>query len=261
MKRLRRRTALITGASSGMGIEYARQLAAMGANLILTARREQALEALQQELEPTGVQITTIPHDLGQSGSAALLWNTIREKNLTVDILVNNAGYGAFGAFDEIAMDKEESMLRLDIISLVQLTRLVAVEMKKRGWGRILQVASVAAYQPAPLFASYAAAKAFVLNYSIAIHNELRGTGVSCTVLSPGVTRTGFFDAADMQQLSLFQRATMMSSQRAVRIGIRAMLKKRSAVVPGVINSLLVFTNRFVGRGMSAAIAKKMMTV
>lgn len=260
MNRFAGKTALITGASSGMGSEYARILARSGVNLILTARRETALQELQSELQDTGCRITCIPHDLGVDGAADVLWDRIAAAGLQVDILINNAGYGAYGPFNEIPREKEATMIQLDIVSLLQLTRLAARDMAARGWGRILQVASVAAYQPSPGVASYAAAKSFVLNYSLAVREELRGSGVSVTVLSPGVTRTEFFDAADFAELSWFQKLTMMSAERAAGIGLRALQRRRKMVVAGYLNSLLVFTNRFVGRGAAARIARRLMT-
>ncbi|AFG37805.1 SDR family NAD(P)-dependent oxidoreductase [Spirochaeta africana] len=257
MKKLYGKTALVTGASSGMGREYALLLAAAGADLILTARREEALLQLRKELPD--VRVTIIPHDLGAAGAADALWQKIVRQQLQVDILINNAGVGAYGGFTAIPENTELAMIQLDIVSLLRLTRLAATVMRQRGWGRILQISSVAAYQPTPDFASYAAAKSFVLNYGIAVNHELRGSGVSCTVFSPGVTRTEFFDTAAIQKLSLFQRVSMMSARRAARIGLTAMLRKRRMVVPGMLNSILVFSTRFVGRGLAAGIARLLM--
>ncbi|HAP42827.1 MAG: hypothetical protein A2087_10905 [Spirochaetes bacterium GWD1_61_31] len=254
------RTALVTGASSGLGSDFARQLARQGANLIITARRAAALEALAREIiaETPGINVDVIVLDLGQSDSVERLAAEIATRGLVVDILINNAGYGSYGPFDQIPWEKENTMLQLDIVTLVRTTKVFAEGMKKRGWGRILQVASIAAFQATPLYASYGAGKAFVLNYGIAVNRELRGTGVTCTVLSPGVTATEFLKVADQRPTS-FQRSTMMTSPAVAKIGLAALAKGRKSVVPGFGNTVAAVMTRFIGRGVAAAVAEAAM--
>ncbi|HCM25736.1 MAG: hypothetical protein A2Z99_20375 [Treponema sp. GWB1_62_6] len=254
------RTALVTGASSGLGSDFARQLAKEGANLIITARRADALEALASEIlaGSPGVRVDVIALDLGQPDSVDALAKTIADKGLVVDVLVNNAGYGSFGPFDRIPWEKEYAMLQLDIVALVKATRVFAEGMKERGWGRILQVASIAAFQPTPLYASYGAAKAFVLNYGIAVNRELRGTGVTCSVLSPGVTATGFLKVAG-QTPTPYQRSSMMASPAVVKVGLRALARGKKAVVPGFGNRVAAVMTRFIGRGTAAVLAEAAM--
>ncbi|HEX6290393.1 MAG TPA: SDR family oxidoreductase [Herpetosiphonaceae bacterium] len=253
--------ALVTGASSGLGVDFARQLAARGCNLILVARREQQLRAVQQEIaQRYGVDVTIIPMDLAQTNAPQVLYDQIKESGKTVDVLINNAGYGLYGAFTEIAWEREKNMLELDIITLMHLTKLFVKDMVARNFGFLLLVASIGAYQPSPLYASYSAAKSFVLNFGEALNYELRSTNVRCTVLSPGITATEFLKVSG-QQPSRYQRMAMMQSADVTRIGIESMLKGRPSVVPGRLNALTVWSNRLIPRRLSAAIAYRLMTV
>jgi len=167
--------ALITGASSGIGAEMARDLAARGVNLVLTARRREALDGLAAQLRRTGVDARVEPADLAKPGEPERLFQVLASRGIRVSILVNNAGFGAYGPFDSIDTATEEAMLDLDIKALVRLTRLFVGPMRAAGFGRILLTASTGAYQPTPLYAAYSAAKAFVLSYGHAIRRELRG--------------------------------------------------------------------------------------
>lgn len=199
-----------------------------------------------------------IPADLAKPDGIDSLAADIDSKGLYVDILINNAGYGSFGTFDDIPWEKENAMLQLDIVALVKATKIFSVGMKARGWGRILQIASVAAYQASPLYASYGAAKAFVLNYGIAINRELKGTGVSCTVLAPGVTATAFFSVAG-QQMTAYHKAVIMTSERVTRIGLKALASGKSSVVPGLANAAGAFLTRLLSRDLAAAFVMKLM--
>ena len=253
-------TALITGASSGLGAEFARQLATRGCNLILVARRTDRLEAIREEiLQRHHVEVHVIPADLGSSEAVHALHQQIREQGLRIDILINNAGFGAFGEHMQIPWQREQQMLKLDILALTQLTKLCAQDMLAGNGGYILQLSSIAAYQPSPTYAAYAAAKSFVLHFGEALNYELRGTNTSCTVLSPGMTATEFLQVSG-QRATLYQRLLMMQSPEVVRIGLKAMFKRKPSIVAGRLNALMVWSNRFIPRRWSAAITHRLMT-
>ena len=253
------KTALVTGASSGLGIDFARQLAAMGTNLILVARRVEKLEAVKHEIERKyNVRVDVFPQDLTAPNAVETLYLAVQEKKLTVDVLINNAGFGVYGQFLEIPWEKEKAMLTLDMVTLTHMTKKFAKDMVRRGNGYILQISSLAAYQPTPGYATYAAAKSYVLSFTEAFNCELRGTGVSCTALSPGVTATEFFEVSG-QKPSLYQRIMIMESEVVARIGLKAMLKRRGSVVPGFGNWLTAFLVRFVTRSTAAVFAHLLM--
>ena len=192
-------TALITGASSGIGREFARLHAARGGDVIITARREAELQALKEEIEAAhGVTVHIIALDLGAEGGANALWDRVTELGIPVDILINNAGFGGQGAFIQRDLAQDLAMIDLNVKALVTLTHHAARAMADRGRGRILQVSSTAAYIPGPLQATYYATKAFVSSFSMALDQEMRAKGVTCTALEPGYVQTGFADAADL---------------------------------------------------------------
>ncbi len=259
-KSLRGKRALITGASSGLGADFARNLAGRDCHLVLTARREEQLRALADDLTARHrVEVSVIPLDLAVPDAPQRLYDQLQAAGQTVDILINNAGLGIYGSFLEIPWERERAMLELDILALVHLTKLFARDMAARGGGHILQIASIGAYQPSPTYATYSAAKTFVLYFGEALAYELRGTGVTCTVLSPGVTQTEFLQVAG-QTPSLYQRSVMMTSEQVVDIGIEAMLKGRPSVVAGRLNGLMAFSTRFMPRQWAAAVAHQFMT-
>jgi uncharacterized protein len=258
---LRGKTALITGASSGLGAEFAQQLADGGCHLILVARREDRLQKLRQKLlAQHPINIGVFPADLAEADAAQRLYAAVKTAGLPIDILINNAGFGVYGEHAKIPWVHEQRMLMLDIMTLMQLTKLVLAEMLERDSGYILQVSSIGAYQPSPTYAAYSAAKTFVLYFGEALNYELRNTRVSCTVLSPGVTATEFLQVAG-QKPSLYQRFMMMQSAEVVRIGLHAMLKGKSSVVPGWLNAFMVWSNRFIPRHWSAAVTQRLMTL
>ena len=259
-KNLDGRTALVTGASSGLGVDFARELAARGADLVIVARRADRLQQVAKELrEQYAITVHVEVMDLGSAAAADELKACLDAASIDIDILVNNAGFGLYGHFVDIDAEAERAMLDLDIQALTRMTRLFAAPMKERGWGRILQVSSIAAYQPSPTYAAYGAAKSYVLMYSHAVNRELRGSGVTSTVISPGVTRTEFLDVSG-QSPTLYQRLVMMESHRVARIGISALLRRRSEVVPGWINAMTAFTTRFMPRPLAAAVTRRLMT-
>lgn len=257
---LQGKTALVTGASSGLGVDFARHLAARGCNLILVARRENQLRVVQEEIgQRYGVEVQIIPMDLAAESAPQALYDQIKAEGKQVDVLINNAGYGLYGQFTEIEWEREKNMLELDIITLMHLTKLCVKDMVVRNFGFILLVSSIGAYQPSPLYASYSAAKSFVLNFGEALNYELRKTNVRCTVVSPGITATEFLKVSG-QQASLYQRLAMMKSEDVTRIGIESMLKGRPGVVPGRLNAISVWLNRLMPRRISAALAHRLMS-
>jgi short-subunit dehydrogenase len=256
---LQGKTALITGASSGMGADFARQLAEQGCRLILVARRAEKLQALRIEIfERLAVEVDTVAMDLSGPDAPQELFDQLKARGLTVDILINNAGYAVYGAFHQMEWERCRQMLELDVVALTHLTRLFAADMVQRKSGYILQIASTGAFQPTPMYAAYAAAKSYVLYFSEALHHELRQHGVGVTVLCPGVTRTEFFDVAG-QEMTAFQRLTAMNSADVARIGIRAMLAKRSCVVAGPINAAIARMAPLMPRQFMAGMAARMM--
>lgn len=256
---LRGRWALVTGASSGLGADFARELAGRGANLILVARRAENLRALQGEITARhAVQVDVVAMDLATPEAPQQLYDQLKAAGRQVDVLVNNAGLGLYGAFLDIDWERERNMLELDIVTLTHMTKLFVRDMVARNRGYILQIASIGAYQPSPLYASYSAAKAYVLNFGEALSYELRDTNVKVSVLSPGVTATEFLKVSG-QQATFYQRMTMMRSADVVRIGVDAMLKGRPSVVPGLFNAVVAWSTRLMPRRLQAAVAHRLM--
>lgn len=251
--------ALITGASSGLGVDFARQLAAEGCNLILVARREERLNAVKTEIMATHhVDVEVIVMDLGVDEAGQQLYDRVAALGKQVDILVNNAGFGVYGDFIDVPWEREKAMLTLDIMTLVQLTKLYAREMAARNAGYILLVSSIGGYQPSPTYASYSAAKSYVLNFGEALNYELRKQGVHVSVLAPGVTATEFLQVSG-QEKTLYQRMVMMKSKDVVRAGIDGLRKNKPSVLPGFMNKLAIFSLRLTPRRWWAAIAYQTM--
>jgi len=253
------KTALVTGASSGLGVDFARELARRGCRLVLVARREELLKQLQAELQAQhGVTAIVMTIDLGDPGAPQMLYDALKAQQVNVDILVNNAGFGLFGLELEIPWDKTRQMLLLDIVALTHLTKLFARDMVTRRWGRMLQVASIGAYQPSPTYAAYSAAKSYVRSFSQALNFELRGSGVSSTAISPGITATEFLQVSG-QRPTAYQRMMMMTSADVAAIGIKAMLKGRYSVVPGFLNWLTALFTMITPDPVNAAAAYRLM--
>lgn len=250
-------TALVTGASSGIGADIARSLAADGAALVLAARRADALERLAGELRQAhGVAVTVHATDLLDEAARTALHAAVADQG--VDILVNNAGLGLFGPFASTPWQKTRDMLEVDVMAVTHLTHLFLPAMLQAGWGRIMLVGSTASFQPAPLYAAYAAAKAHILSFGVALNHELRGTGVSCTTLCPGVTATEFL-AVSGQKLTGYQRLTSMRSDRVARMGVTAMLRRQPSVVAGAVNAAMALSTRLMPTSLSAAMAERLM--
>lgn len=213
------------------------------------------MEELASEIRGASeVAVDVVPMDLAPREAPDELHSQVTSSGRHVDILVNNAGFGLYGDYLRIPWERERAMIEVDIATLAGLTKRFGRDMARRGWGRMLQVASVGAYQPTPTYAAYAAAKSFVLNFSEAVSFELEPHGVSSTAISPGITATGFLDVAG-QQATLYQRLLMMESPTVARIGIKAMLAGRRSVVPGLLNTLSAWSVRLVPRRLMTRVA------
>lgn len=248
MAELRGKWAVVTGASSGIGRDMALVLAGRGMNVALVARREDRLRELAHEIE-TGhkVYARVIPLDLGRLEAPVALCSRLKEEGIQPEVFINNAGFGIKGDFVAVPWERQEQMLNLNLVNLTHLTRLLLPEMLQRGSGYILQVSSIGAYQPTPTYATYAAAKSYVLNFGEAVNWELKGSGVSVSVLSPGGTLTEFMDVAG-QKPGFMVRLVSMTSRRVAEIGINGMLRRQSNILPGWRNWLTAFTTRLVPR-------------
>ncbi|MCU0918182.1 MAG: SDR family oxidoreductase [Planctomycetes bacterium] len=234
---MERKTAVVTGASSGIGAELARIHAAHGGSLVMIARRREKLEALKAELEKTyGIAAYVLVQDLTEAGAAQQVHDHVRSLGLAVDVLVNNAGFGYWGPFHEQDWSVNEALIKVNILVLAALTRIFVPEMVARGHGRVLNVASMAGFVPGPLHAVYYASKAFVVSFSEALANELAGTGVTVTALCPGPTETEFARTPQMRDVHLTRR--MDSARRVAVIGYEAMRRGKPLVVPGLLNKI-----------------------
>ena len=249
-------TVLITGASSGIGYELAKLFARDGFQLILVARDHQALATIAHELSAkTPAPITILPADFSRPIAPSTLVDELREHGLQVDVLVNNAGFGVYGLFASTDLSAELDMIRVNATALTQLTKLLLPGMLERHRGKILNVASTAAFQPGPLMAVYYATKAYVLSFSEALANELRGSGVTVTALCPGPTATAFQQRAGAEQSRLFNGG-MMDAARVARAGYDGMRRGRTVVIPGLRNRLLAFSIRLAPRTLVTRVVR-----
>jgi len=249
-----KQTALITGASSGIGLDLAHLFAADGHDLILVARSEDKLRELARELEEKHrISARVIPADLEERDAPQRLFASV---HTPVDVLVNNAGFGVNGKFAETDLEKELGMIQVNITALTHLTKLFLRPMVERGRGRILNVASTAAFQPGPLMAVYYASKAYVLSFSEAIAEELRGTGVTVTALCPGPTATGFAAAAHMTNSRLFKMKKPMTSMDVAKAGYKAMQRGKRIVITGAMNKMLAQSVRISPRALVTKVTR-----
>lgn len=252
-------TALITGASSGIGLELAKIHAQKGDNLILVARNEASLNQLKAELVTLySVEITIIAKDLSKLNAANELYSEIKAKDITVNFLINNAGFGDYGFFHEADWNKINEMIQLNITALTQLCHLFIPDLIVTKNARIMNVASIAAFIPGPLMAVYYASKAFVLHFSEAIANELQGTGVSVTALCPGPTESGFQAAANLEGSKMIKDKKFPSSKQVAEFGYRSMMNRKTVAIEGTMNCLMANSARFTPRNMVAKIVRNM---
>ena len=255
---MNRKTALITGASGGIGFELARIFAAHQFDLVLVARRTEPLEALAADLkERHGTACTILSKDLTLPDAAVAIYEEVGTRGIAVDVLVNNAGIGTHGLFADSDLRKELAVIQLNIAALVALTRFFVGEMKKRGGGRILNVGSTAAFQPGPFMVVYYASKAFVLSFSQALSYELGGSGVTVTCLCPGATATNFQKSAGMGEVPLFAFG-VMDARTVAWAGYRGLEAGRRVVIPGWRHKVMAFSARFAPSSLAMWIVRKL---
>ncbi|MDQ2865630.1 MAG: SDR family oxidoreductase [Candidatus Eremiobacteraeota bacterium] len=248
-----RELAVVTGASNGIGLEFARLLAASGYDLVLVARSADKLGLIAAELRGAyAVDARFICADLGVAGSAGSIVAQVPE----CDVLINNAGFANNGRFDMLPSDAIAQEVLLDVVTLTELTRAYLPGMRARRRGRMLNVASTAAFLPGPFMAVYYASKAYVLSFSEAIAEELRGSGVTMTVLCPGATATGFIDRARMHA-TMLNRLPLADARSVATAGFRGMLRGKTIVVPGISNKLVAVSPKFTPRRLLLWLSRK----
>jgi short-subunit dehydrogenase len=250
-------TVLITGASGGIGYELAKLFARDRCNLVLVARSAEKLTQVATELQNQfGVTVRTIPLDLAAAPAPKFLFDQLRRENVPVDILINNAGFGAFGEFAVMPEEEILGQIQLNVTALTHLARLFLAPMIERHQGTIMNVASTAAFQPGPLMAVYYATKAYVLSFSEALANELRGTGVTVTCFCPGPTNTGFAKRAGTEGSRLFKQIGAMDAETVARDGYSGLMKGKTVVISGTRNWLVAESVRFAPRKMVTAVSR-----
>ncbi len=244
------KTALITGASGGIGYELAKVFAMHAYDLVLVARSTDQLQRLRSELiQAHQAQVHIISCDLSLPESPLVLFEQVQQEGLTVDVLVNNAGFGDYGPFADCDWSKHSALLQLNMVTLTHLTRLFLPVMLERGSGKVLNVASTAAFQPGPFMAAYYASKAYVMSFTEALAHEIDGTGVSATVLCPGPTRgTNFQARAELGEVDFFKQLKLPNAADVAQFGYAALERNQVVAVHGLFNRLLVFTNRLMPR-------------
>jgi short-subunit dehydrogenase len=254
-------TALITGASSGIGVELARSLARRGYGLTLVARRKDRLESLAQELrEAHDVRVEVIACDVADAESRASLADELAQRGLTVEILVNNAGYGTGGRFHKLALDREVGMVRVNSEAVVWLCGTFVPGMVERGRGAVLNTASTIGFQPMVNEATYGATKAFAVSFTEALHAELSGTGVSVTALCPGPVKTEFMDDPGVQEgAGALPGPMWVDADVVAEHGVQALERGRRVAVPGVLNRIGTWAGRHTPRGLLLWTARKVL--
>lgn len=252
-------TTLITGASSGIGLELAREFARRGHPLILVAPVESELEDIAAQFEREyGVEVDYFAADLTEEGTIEDMVEQLESDGTEIEILVNNAGFGQKGKFWEVPLETLVSMMRLNAEAVMRLTHAFLPKFVARGHGRILNTASIAGFEAGPLMAVYHATKAFVLSLSEALSIELKDTGVSLTALCPGPVDTDFFPKAEMVETTAFQKAKVMAPQEVAKIGVDALFAGDPLIIPGGANKAMIFSRRFMTEGAQAKMNEKM---
>jgi short-subunit dehydrogenase len=256
---MKKQTVLITGASSGIGLELSRVFARDGYDLVLVARSTQKLAALASELKSAHrVNVVVLPVDLSQAGAAKEVFASVQAQRLAIHILVNNAGFGIHKPLVDAEPFEMMQMLQVNILALTELTRLFLPGMLERKSGRILNVGSTGSFAPAPYMAAYAASKAYVLSFSEGLAEELHGSGVTVTALCPGVTPTGFHERAQTGNIALVHFG-VVSAAKVAAAGYRALMRGQRVVVPGFANRLLVLSTYLTPRAILLPLTRNLM--
>ncbi|MBO5209860.1 MAG: SDR family oxidoreductase [Lachnospiraceae bacterium] len=244
-----RKTALITGASCGLGYEFSKIFASEGYHLVLVARSEGKLYIMKEKLEKAyGINVYVCAQDLSKQDAAMRVWEFVQEKQIAVDVLINDAGFGDFGKFANSNWEKQYDMLQVNITALTQLTHLFMKPMIERRQGKILNLASIAAFMPGPMMSVYYATKAYVLSFTEALSVELRGTGVSVTALCPGPTNTGFAKNAELGKSRLFKAFENTTARSIAEYGYETLMTKQVVAVPSRKNKLTLLAVRLLPR-------------
>ncbi len=256
---MKNRNVLITGASSGIGYEFAKIFAKKENNLILVARNRTRLEEIRAELMAKDITITIIEKDLSLPNAAMDVYNEVKSQNQRVDVLINSAGFGLQGNFDELNLQQQHNMMHVNMVSLTELTHLFVQDMIGQKFGRILNIGSIASFISMPSMSVYAATKAYVLSFSESLSNELKRYGdISVTALCPGPTKTNFVKAANMVSMEEMYNRFGMSASIVAQAGYEALIKGRPIEIPGKRFSLSIMATRFLPRKL---VQKLMMIV
>jgi short-subunit dehydrogenase len=245
--------ALVTGASNGIGEGLARALAKRNISLVLVARRKEKLESLAAELKSNSIQVIVVPLDLTVPTADEILWKELQKRSIEIDLLVNNAGFGSYGFFHEAIPEKQFEMIDLNIKALVKLTHRFLPSMIKKDHGAILNVSSLSGFQPVPFMATYAATKAFVTNFSLALSSELSETGVRVIALCPGRTETGFQTTAGSNKIRI--RSRKASVEQVVAVAMKALAGGQAVAVEGFTNMCIQQIQRFLPRKLILKVA------
>lgn len=246
------KTALITGATSGLGYEFVKLFAKDGYNLVIIARNKQKMEQMKKSFQ--SIDVTIIDKDLSVPNAAKEVFEEVEKQGITIDVLVNNAGFGLLGNFDELDIQKQKDMIQLNVATLTELTYYVLKKMKQKNEGKILNIASTAAFQPGPLMAVYYATKAYVLSFSEALVEELSASAVTVTTLCPGPTKTNFGSVANLEGTKMFSNP--MNSELVAKQGYNALMNGKRVIVTGGLNKVGVLAAKFLPRSVAAKVAK-----
>lgn len=258
-----KKTALITGASSGIGFALADEFAMHGYNLVLVSRDEvnlnSAVERLRTKHGVHGIIMTPIVKDLTKEHSCQELFDEVRDMRIRIDVLVNDAGVGKGGLFYDIPLAEHVQVLRLNVEALTTLTSLFLTEMKMRDMGMVLNLGSVAGFQPGPLLAVYHATKAYVVSFTEALAEELKDTGITVSCLCPGPTSTHFFENANMMDANVvhYGNMTMMKPEEVAHAGYEGLMERERIIIPGAMNKIMTFTRRLIPLELQAKVNKK----
>ena len=254
------KTALITGASNGIGLELAKIHASKGDDLVLIARNKSKLEEIKSALEKQfNVAVYIIGKDLSEINSAQEVYDETTRQSIQIDYLINNAGFGDFGMFAATDWNKELQMINLNITTLTQFTKLYLQDMIKRRSGKIMNVASTAAFQSGPTMSVYCATKAYVLSFTEAVSNEVRDKGITVTALCPGATETGFQAAGGLEDSKLFKGKKLPTAKAVAEYGYTAMIKGKTVAVHGIMNKIMSNSVRFIPRALVVKVTRSIL--